>query len=151
MYSTAAKRQKTEKRKEPPPAVADEPWSLHERQPWADKEVAPAVLNEEQKAYLEKVSCVSADTCSPSWGHTCGTAAAKLQGCVAGHSGPPEHVLAAATHADCCLTAAWMEKELEGVLLATVHHLRGCAGRPEAQWTPILVLTQHRQAGPGWH
>ena len=50
VYSTAAKRQKTEKRKEPPPAVADEPWSLHERQPWADKEVAPAVLNEEQKA-----------------------------------------------------------------------------------------------------
>ena len=55
MYSTAAKRLKTEKRTQPPPAVADEPWSLHERQPWADKEIAPAVLNEEQKAYLEKV------------------------------------------------------------------------------------------------
>ncbi len=32
-----------------------EPWALATRQPWADKEVAPAVLNEEQKAYLEQV------------------------------------------------------------------------------------------------
>ena len=26
------------------------------RQPWADKDVAPAVLNDEQKAYLEQVA-----------------------------------------------------------------------------------------------
>ena len=71
VYSTATKRQKTEKRKQPPPAAADEPWSLHERQPWADKEVTPAVLNEEQKAYLEKVSCLCLVTHSPSRGHTC--------------------------------------------------------------------------------
>lgn len=34
----------------------EEAWSLVGRQPWADKEVAPAVLNEEQKAYLEQIA-----------------------------------------------------------------------------------------------
>ncbi len=33
-----------------------EPWAVHNRQPWADKEVKPAELNEEQKAFLEQVS-----------------------------------------------------------------------------------------------
>ena len=32
-----------------------EAWAIHHRQPWADKEVAPAELNEEQKAFLEQV------------------------------------------------------------------------------------------------
>lgn len=34
----------------------EEAWSLVDRQPWADKEVAPAVLNEEQKAYLDQIA-----------------------------------------------------------------------------------------------
>ena len=33
-----------------------EPWAVHNRQPWADKEVKPAELNDEQKAFLEQVS-----------------------------------------------------------------------------------------------
>ena len=33
-----------------------EPWTLHHRQPWADKEVKPAELNDEQKAFLEQAS-----------------------------------------------------------------------------------------------
>ncbi len=52
------KRRKTEAPKEPPPAAEfdpEQPWELQTRQPWADKEVAPAVLNDEQKAYLEQV------------------------------------------------------------------------------------------------
>ena len=52
------KRRKPNVPKGPAPAVdldPDQPWELHTRQPWADKEVAPAVLNEEQKEYLEKV------------------------------------------------------------------------------------------------
>lgn len=32
-----------------------EPWAVHNRQPWADKEVKPAELNDEQKAFLEQV------------------------------------------------------------------------------------------------
>lgn len=53
------KRQKTQAPKEPQTAEAvepDQPWELRKAQPWADKEVAPAVLNDEQKAYLEQVS-----------------------------------------------------------------------------------------------
>lgn len=52
------KRRKTEAPKEPPPAAEfdpEQPWELQTRQPWADKEVAPAILNDEQKAYLEQV------------------------------------------------------------------------------------------------
>jgi hypothetical protein len=52
------KRQKTQAPKEPQTAEAvepDQPWELRKAQPWADKEVAPAVLNDEQKAYLEQV------------------------------------------------------------------------------------------------
>ena len=39
-------------------AAADrnEPWAIHHRQPWADKEVKAAELNDEQKAFLEQVS-----------------------------------------------------------------------------------------------
>ena len=33
-----------------------EPWAIHHRQPWADKEVKPAELNDEQKAFLEQVT-----------------------------------------------------------------------------------------------
>lgn len=33
-----------------------EPWAIHHRQPWADKEVKPAELNDEQKAFLEQAS-----------------------------------------------------------------------------------------------
>ena len=33
-----------------------EPWAVHNRQPWADKEVKPAELNDEQKAFMEQVS-----------------------------------------------------------------------------------------------
>lgn len=33
----------------------EQPFMLRARQPWMDKEVAPAVLNEEQKTYLEQV------------------------------------------------------------------------------------------------
>ena len=53
------KRQKVQAPKEPQTAEAvepDQPWELRKAQPWADKEVAPAVLNDEQKAYLEQVS-----------------------------------------------------------------------------------------------
>jgi hypothetical protein len=53
------KRQKTQAPKEPQAAAAvdpDQPWELQKAQPWADKEVAPAVLNDEQKAYLEQVN-----------------------------------------------------------------------------------------------
>jgi hypothetical protein len=53
------KRQKIQAPKEPQTAEAvepDQPWELRKAQPWADKEVAPAVLNDEQKAYLEQVS-----------------------------------------------------------------------------------------------
>ena len=35
----------------------EQPFELHARQPWADKEVAPAILNEEQIAYLDQVRC----------------------------------------------------------------------------------------------
>ncbi len=52
------KRRKTDgpAAKEPPAAFdPDQPFELHARQPWADREVAPAVLNEEQKEYLDKV------------------------------------------------------------------------------------------------
>ena len=35
-----------------------EPWAIHHRQPWADKEVKPAELNDEQKAFLEQASHV---------------------------------------------------------------------------------------------
>lgn len=34
----------------------EQPFALHTRQPWTDKEVAPAVLNEEQKTYLAQVA-----------------------------------------------------------------------------------------------
>lgn len=52
------KRRKTEAPKEAQPAAEidpEQPWELRKAQPWADKEVAPAVLNEEQQAYLEQV------------------------------------------------------------------------------------------------
>ncbi|KAA6425985.1 MAG: pre-mRNA-processing factor 17-like [Trebouxia sp. A1-2] len=38
-----------------------EPWAVHNRQPWADKEVKPAELNDEQKAFLEQVAKDKAD------------------------------------------------------------------------------------------
>ena len=38
-----------------------EPWAIHHRQPWADKEVKPAELNDEQKAFLEQASHVTQD------------------------------------------------------------------------------------------
>jgi len=41
-----------------------EPWAVHNRQPWADKEVKPAELNEEQKAFLEQVSSWHTLRCS---------------------------------------------------------------------------------------
>lgn len=66
MYTVAdrAKRRKTADKKaaaaEKAAAAAavdpQEAWAIHQRQPWADKEVAPAELNEEQKAFLEQVS-----------------------------------------------------------------------------------------------
>ena len=37
-------------------ADSSEPWAIHHRQPWADKEVKAAELNDEQKAFLEQVS-----------------------------------------------------------------------------------------------
>ena len=42
----------------------NEPWAVHNRQPWADKEVKPAELNEEQKAFLEQVSSWHTLRCS---------------------------------------------------------------------------------------
>jgi hypothetical protein len=41
-----------------------EPWAVHNRQPWADKEVKPAELNDEQKAFLEQVSSWQTLRCS---------------------------------------------------------------------------------------
>jgi len=41
-----------------------EPWAVHNRQPWADKEVKPAELNDEQKAFLEQVSSWHTLRCS---------------------------------------------------------------------------------------
>jgi hypothetical protein len=40
--------------------IPDAPWTLQTRQPWIDKEVAPAELNDEQKAYLEAVQAEKA-------------------------------------------------------------------------------------------
>ena len=60
------KRQKVQAPKEPQTAEAvepDQPWELRKAQPWADKEVAPAVLNDEQKAYLEQVSSEQLAAC----------------------------------------------------------------------------------------
>lgn len=64
------KRQKVQAPKESQSAETvepDQPWELRKAQPWADKEVAPAVLNDEQKAYLEQVSsrqhAVTAEAC----------------------------------------------------------------------------------------
>ena len=47
-------------------AAADpsEPWAVHHRQPWADKEVKPAELNDEQKAFLDQVSLHAALHCA---------------------------------------------------------------------------------------
>ena len=59
-----AKRLKRDAGAEPSPAAEIDPeeaWSLVDRQPWADKEVAPAVLNEEQKAYLAQIAVEKAE------------------------------------------------------------------------------------------
>ena len=66
MYTVAdrSKRRKTADKKAAAAKAAEqaaaldpaEPWAIHHRQPWADKEVAPAELNDEQKAFLEQAS-----------------------------------------------------------------------------------------------
>ena len=66
MYTVAdrSKRRKTADKKAAAAKAAEEaaavdpsePWAIHHRQPWADKEVKPAELNDEQKAFLEQAS-----------------------------------------------------------------------------------------------
>ena len=65
MYTATdrSKRRKTADRKAAAAKAAEtaaavdpsQPWAIHQRQPWADKEVKAAELNDEQKAFLEQV------------------------------------------------------------------------------------------------
>lgn len=58
LTGAAAKRRRTEKKAEPAEADADVdvsgPWTLQNRQPWADKEVEPARPTAEQLEWLER-------------------------------------------------------------------------------------------------
>lgn len=53
--TTAEKKEEAARKAEVQGVVPDEPFQLLTRQPWADKEVAPAKLTEEQQAYLDSL------------------------------------------------------------------------------------------------